>query len=386
MASRIYLLVALMLLADLAGSATISVQRDGTGDYMTLQPALDAVAAGDTVVIGPGEYTEWTMERLAGYNWDVKTFGRVKCQNLTLIGSGADETIIGPTTYEGTTSTFSPKCIAYDLRSGDLYVRDLTVRNCYEGVSLGGTLHMDRCRVVDCRQGVFWGDVGSGGSIRNSRIEVFAPILGPISFDIGAGGGGGNLVLEDTYWATGAVIRGVQGAVIRNCDIGGIGLYSGTAAYIYNCRTVAANSGVLQVLGSGAYCEIHDSELKGQYAALTIDETAPGSRFVVDNTRLEGGAHGVLFSGNGAGACTIHNCDLVKGTGPIVECAVATVPVTHDLTDNYWGTTSEADIQNWIVDHADNSSIGATVLYSPFAGQSVPTESTSWGDLKALFR
>ena len=139
-------------------------------------------------------------------------------------------------------------------------------------------------------------------------------------------------------------------------------------------------------LGYGAYCGIEDSVLRRDYATLVIDQSAPGSRFVVENSRLEGGLHGVLYSGDGAGACEIHNCDLVKGSGPMVECAFSTTQVTHDLSNNYWGTTSESDIQGWIYDHTDNPGRGATVIYSPFAGQSVPTESTSWGDLKALFR
>ncbi len=70
----------------------------------------------------------------------------------------------------------------------------------------------------------------------------------------------------------------------------------------------------------------------------------------------------------------------------MVRCGQGGPSITHDMRYNYWGTTDEATIQFWIIDHMDNSSIGATVLYSPFAGQSVPTESTSWGDLKALFR
>ncbi len=89
-----------------------------------------------------------------------------------------------------------------------------------------------------------------------------------------------------------------------------------------------------------------------------------------------------------ADAITIHGSDLHKGSGAVITCIrpAAWGAVIHDLTNNYWGTTSEADIRSWIVDHTDNPSIGATVLYTPFAGQSVPTETTTWGDLKALFR
>ncbi|MDP2322419.1 MAG: hypothetical protein Q8N51_00120 [Gammaproteobacteria bacterium] len=60
--------------------------------------------------------------------------------------------------------------------------------------------------------------------------------------------------------------------------------------------------------------------------------------------------------------------------------------VTYDLRNNFWGTTSETDIQSWIIDSSDDPNIHATVLYSPFAGQSVPIESTKWGNLKALWR
>jgi len=54
----------LAMLASVGQAATLRVERDGSGDYATLQPALDAAAAGDTVLIGPGEYTELTNQYL----------------------------------------------------------------------------------------------------------------------------------------------------------------------------------------------------------------------------------------------------------------------------------------------------------------------------------
>jgi hypothetical protein len=70
----------------------------------------------------------------------------------------------------------------------------------------------------------------------------------------------------------------------------------------------------------------------------------------------------------------------------MVRCGDYEPPVVHDLRNNFWGTTSATDIQSWIIDHNDDPNIAATVLYTPFAGQSVPAETTTWGDLKALFR
>ena len=42
----------------LAHASTWHVERDGSGDFTTIQPAVDASAPGDTIHIGPGEYTE----------------------------------------------------------------------------------------------------------------------------------------------------------------------------------------------------------------------------------------------------------------------------------------------------------------------------------------
>lgn len=386
MVGRIQILAVILLVANCAAAATYTVRKDGTGDFTVIQDALDATADGDSVLIGPGRYTESSMVRLSGYGYDIESFGRISSSDLTVIGSGVELTIIGPSAYEGSPGTLSPKCLAYDVGGGTLQISDLTVQNCYDGFYVIGRLQMDRCRALDCGIGLSWARVGSGGWVKDSRFEVAGPLLSPMSFAIGALGGGSNITLEDCHVGNGSIIDGVQGMVVRNCDLNGLSLYSGTHTYIHNCRALTSNAGVSMSLGGGSVCEIQDSAFTGLYAALNVSEWAPGSRFVVENTRLEGGAHGVLFSGSSAGPCIIHNCDLVKGSGPMVECATSAALVTHDMADNYWGTTDEATIQSWIIDHGDNPSIGATVIYSPFAGQSVPTESTSWGDLKALWR
>jgi len=366
--------------------ATIIVNRDGFGDFATIQPALDVAADGDTVLIGPGEYTEWSWVRLPGYGYDIKSFAHLRSDDVTLIGSGIASTVIGPAIYEGSGGTFSPKGITYQVGDGSLYVSDLTVRHCYDGLFLKGTLYMDRCRLENNGGGLFWGTVGAGGWVRDTVLEVTEPIFDPIGFDIGAGGAGSDIVMERCQSDRGATIRGVQGAIITDCHMAGLAVYSGAHVTVANCELRGGNVGISLSLGSSSYCEVYGSELGGAFGALNISSSARGSQYVVENCRLEGGSHGILYSGSGAGASTLTGCDLVKGSGPMVECAPSASMVTHDLRNNYWGTTDEATIQSWITDHSDNPSIGATVLYSPYSGQSVPIESTSWGDLKALFR
>jgi hypothetical protein len=55
MLNRVRCFLAIMLLVcGPAVAATITVERDGSGDFMVLQEALNAAADGDTIRLGPG--------------------------------------------------------------------------------------------------------------------------------------------------------------------------------------------------------------------------------------------------------------------------------------------------------------------------------------------
>jgi hypothetical protein len=80
-----------------ADARTWRVERDGSGRFTTIQPALDAAARGDTVLIGPGRYLDFAPFAIE----DIlikDTFAGVSADSLTLIGAGAGSTIIGPET------------------------------------------------------------------------------------------------------------------------------------------------------------------------------------------------------------------------------------------------------------------------------------------------
>lgn len=386
LATRCKFVILALAWATAASAITISVQKDGSGDFTLIQPAFDAAAPGDTVLIGPGEFTESTFVRPPGWGWDVETFGLISAADLTIIGAGSGLTIVGSPVYRGQNNTLSPKCFFRYISGGAVRISGLTLRGCYDGMYTTGVLYMEDCGLVDNRFGLSWFNSGSGGWIKRTRMAVVSAIMAPVSFDIGYGASG-DVLLEDSYFGNGGVLRAFQGAVLKNCEFAGLNVYSGAHIVMANCVAIpGANSGVIMGMGGNALCEVRDSVLRGQYAALVVDSSGPGGRFVVNRCQLEGGVHGVLHSGRGAGSCVINGCDFVKGAGPMVECAVSDTEVIHDLTNNYWGTTDEPMIQSWIVDSSDNPNIAATVLYSPFAGQLLPTEPTTWGDLKATFR
>ncbi|MFH2054292.1 MAG: hypothetical protein ABIK96_17705, partial [bacterium] len=132
--SQPLLVIALCLaLPSLGHAATITVMQDGSGDFVEIQPALDAVASGDTLLIGHGEFTQLIPSYIPGYAWEVDVCAYVHVPALTIIGAGASQTILGPTTYFGSRATFSPKCLVW-LEGSERYIQGITFRNCYDGI------------------------------------------------------------------------------------------------------------------------------------------------------------------------------------------------------------------------------------------------------------
>lgn len=382
----VLLLVAIA--AQQAASATIRVMKDGSGDFTVIQAALDVAAAGDTILIGPGEYLEHSTVRFPAWSWDIESYANVMVDDLTIIGAGADQTFIGPETYAGSAVSSSPKVITY-IEGGDLSVKDVCLRNSRTGFFVYGRLFVDGCTMSDNYINLWWEAVGSGGWIRNCQFDVWTP-SSPFAIDIVNQGGASDILVENcTVQHALTLIDGVQGINFRGCEMTGTStamhVYGSSHVYLDNCRIDDVTTlGILLAMGSGSTCEVMNSEILSAQAAIKSDQA--GGRFIVTDSRLEGRTFAVLIAEGGSGVCQISNCDLLRTSGHFVRCGLGGAPVTHDLRNNYWGTIDEATIRSWILDHEDDPSIAATVLYSPFAGQSVPTEATSWGDLKALFR
>jgi len=74
--------------AGVATAHTWRVERDGTGDFTDIQPAVEVAAPGDTIMIGPGRYNQfhpcvapaWTEEATGrllrqAYGWMEASLG-----------------------------------------------------------------------------------------------------------------------------------------------------------------------------------------------------------------------------------------------------------------------------------------------------------------------
>ncbi len=364
-------------------AATITVRRDGTGEHSILQSALDAAADGDTILIGPGEYTETTTIHPPGWPGDLEVYGEIRQQRLTIIGAGADVTIIGPTVHAPDWNAESPEGLATDAPKDSITISDLTVRNCFKGIALNCSLQMERCHVENNRFGLSWTARGGGGTVRDCRFSTL-DALQPLGLYVRGVAG---VIFEDCAFVRAEPYVDNAGAVFRRCSSVGPGVegfYSASGVcQLWDCRVTDVEIG-LTTGYMGARCEVYNSEIEGSFAAVLLNQR---TGMHVQDSYLSGGTNSVIFARD-AEDVSVHGSDLICASGPVIRCTRPAVwgPVTYDLTDNYWGTTSEDQIRDWIIDSNDDPSIAATVLYSPFAGQSVPTEATSWGDLKALFR
>jgi hypothetical protein len=175
MLRAVHVAIVTLLVAGSALGATITVRKDGTGDFAVIQQALNVAAAGDTILIGPGEYLDKTWIRFPAWSHDIESFANVTVDNLTIIGAGADQTLIGPTTYSGNTITESPMVMTY-IEGADLRLEGVCLRNSDCGLYMSGRLFVDRCVFYDNGHNLWWESIGSGGWIRDSQFDVVTPL------------------------------------------------------------------------------------------------------------------------------------------------------------------------------------------------------------------
>jgi hypothetical protein len=382
------LLVALVIVVagQSASAATITVRKDGTGDYTQVQPALDAAAEGDTVLIGPGEYTELIPSYIPGYAWDVDVCAYVRVSNLTIIGAGVGQTVLGPTIPQGSRITFSPKCMVW-LDGNERHVSGITFRNCYDGIHvIDGPVFVDACAFVDnAGFGIVWQTNGSGGWVRDSQFS--SSRLG--STGIGMLGFGSDVLVSNCIFdAADVYVQSVQNirilsSEIRNSSVG-LQLAAGARCIVDDC--LIENCAVAGTVLSGVapHCDILESTVSGGEAAVAVYADATVS---AASTVFEGGSNSVFYFAN-AGPAEVHDCHLIRNGPYTINCNQPEgLPlVVHDFTMNYWGSTDPEVVAGWIKDQNDDPTNFSIVTYLPLADGPVATESVNWGSVKSMFR
>lgn len=367
-----------------ADARTWHVRKDGTGDYTVIQDAVDRAAAGDTVRIGPGRFEEKkpfsSFPVGSAEKWTFDVFVAVTVEELTIIGSGADQTVIGwPTTLGG--GPDQPKIICTTPLVNRLVVEDLALENVLNGIyrTDRGSLEVRRCRSSGCETGVVtWSELST--IIEDCRFQDID--YGVVGFYPAR-----NLVISRCeFVACSASFERTMGATVTDCNFTGysVGCQFATSSVggIYNSTfTDQTNVGISVI--TGAVVNMVGNRVTGGDVNLRLRTT---STVTGSNNVFGGGAYATIWCSNGM--IYLNGCEILNGGGPTVKLdAFVNPPLrTLDLTNNYWGTESAATIAGWILDYYDDVRLYAKVQYEPFLGQPVPTESTSWGDLKAGFR
>ena len=379
------LLVVLISLCSPASARTWRVEKDGTGDYTVIQDAVDHAASGDTIRIGPGRFEEkrpYTSYPSTTEKWTFDVYVAVIVSELTIIGSGADQTTIGPPVRIWQDPE-EPKIICALSLVSRLIVEDLALENVFQGVYRAehGTLAMRRCESRGCKYGV--STMSEKGTLLEScRFQDLDE--GVLSFSPAK-----NVEVRlCSFDKCRASFDGTINAVVSNCQFQGYTTgcqhANGSTGGIYN-STFSGQANVAVVVATGSVVDLGDNALLGGAVNLRVRTscTVTGSGNV-----LSGGSTATIRVCNSS--MQFRGNHILHGSGPSVlidtGCYQNPPGTTLDLTNNYWGTASADTIASWILDGYDNPAIYGYVQFEPFSPVVVPTGKKSLGGVKNLYR
>jgi len=377
----------LSIAAAPTAARTWHVEKDGSGDYTVIYEAVDAAAAGDTILIGPGRFEEYRLE--PDYASETYCCVHVTTSDLTLIGSGAEATTIGLDYFD---PHYEYYVIGISSLEVDVNIENLAVNGVFEGVHFeGSNLYVQHCDFVDCDGGVVTWSV-SETTVNRCRF------IGTVHNGLFGAHANGVSVSECEFTNVSRyAITGVGGVgwVVRDTQFhdgsGGIQFEQGATGIVERCcvRVAGGNPPAIGLL-DGTCFVLHDNEFQGETWAAGF---ATGGTTVTARNNVFIGGTGTTIEINRT-PMDFHQNDIINGGGLSViakwERGSLDVPYDLDLTGNYWGTDNPAQISEWIEDYGDHGPMElwwyVTVRYDPYASESTPVESHTWTEVKQMFR
>ncbi|MFN2371225.1 MAG: right-handed parallel beta-helix repeat-containing protein [Candidatus Krumholzibacteriia bacterium] len=380
-------LIALLLTMSAAGSGvagTWRVEQDGSGQFTTLQPAVDAAASGDTILIGPGWYQELHWVDHYGSPIQVAAYW-MDDRELVFVGAGFDQVTIGPLSY-------SP------YRDGPVGI--------YHERSGGWTIDVSGLRFVNLYNGVRGANVRAKYSVfEGGRDGVAVP-----------GGGGGSSIVDHCAFInqsnSSCLFFSAGTAEVSSCELGAYVYFGDTANGIVRNSTANGRS-LCYYYNSGGLIESNQADCLTGSSALIGVAVDGGSNVMIRDNTIRGGYSGltvadagttVHLEGNLFEGHDYHNIQLKRGATLIasgndfhktagidrylVWCYdyIGGKPLVIAMENNFWGYPYADLIDRAIWDHNDDPNLMVLIDYDPFAGGSVPAKPESWGSLKAMFR
>ena len=374
------------LLFSSVEGAVLRVEKDGTGDYTVIQDAVDAAEDGDTVLIGPGRYTE--VHDFEYYYGRITQVCITLEKSLSIIGAGRGVTVIEPVDAAKTQS--DPGGIASRSSDLDVFLSDFTIENTPGHAILydmdsGGRVEITRVGISNCFSGI--------NVKRTMNSHIFeCDIQTTIHRGIWAWRVDGLLVENCSFQDDGIEFYEAQRSAISNCrtDNSEVGIALGFCGSTTVSQCLLLNSGYNSLfIWGGCDILVHDIEAIDQSdAGLTIKNYHGMSDIEIRDSVFKAGAVSCYFYDPFPGFVFRNNHILPSDEG----CSIwalnhYTGPDTWiDMTGNYWGTDDPQEVAASIHDGHDDEACSVFIDFEPMAGGPVSTTRTSLGGLKALYR
>lgn len=383
--SAVFAFIALSIVLPRVCSATVwYIEADGSGDFPTIQLAVDAADPGDVIQLGEGVFDDFIFYPPNG-GYDI--YVNVATDNLTFRGAGIGRTIVGQVNsdvHDEYAYVFRIWPPATSVRFEDLTLQhmdwpgvlvvctandvDLVIERCHFREAQSG-IRIHNAAGIDIRDCVF-SDLDDGGSFfsnapgkfQNCRFEQVRKGL--------YAGGPALLTVEDCVFdgsgtganVTGACVAMAGNAEFRNCTFSNHSraaiLMDGVQTTLYDCEITEPHNGI----------EFYEGLLRGS-----------------GNVIYSGTC--VLEIGYETSTDFMNNQFLTSGDGLLVRVyGTWGDPRVVDLPNNWWGTDNADEIAARIHDAVDDENLLQTVNFQPFHGGPVAVDKRAWGDLKAMFR
>jgi len=394
LAPGLAMLALLLMAAAPAVGRTWAVSKDGSGDFMVIQLAVDAAASGDTIRIGPGRFDEKQWVTCPGWSDSVRVL--VPQEELTIIGSGP-ETIIGQVDPWDPEQGYHKGIVASDwwgnstIRVENLHMENMrtalytshttpsivVVRNCtFYANNNSIWLHSEGgvAQVTDC---VFNHMQLNGRHVSGWSQTEF--VMRRCTFRL----------WDVHHWPQGHIyLNGVQDAFIEDCDFyegaGGAQLSMGSTGSIVDC-VFDGQSNTGAFAGPGTTLSLEGCLFRNQ---TTMTRLYSGDTYLTARNCIVENVQYSSVKVSSVASLSFQNCDLAAGSqGAVwVDDCTQTPPMHLDFTNNYWGTDDPDSIQALIHDRHDSDDVCRYVDFEPYLDESTPVKTKSLSDLKSLFR
>jgi len=369
-----------------AMSRTWSVEKDGSGDFMVIQEAVDAASSGDVIEIGAGRFDEYQTRQGGVYFFDIHVLIPDGFE-LTFIGVGADQTVIGPIDADSHSNLTEGFWGDSQIR---LTVRGLSVENCSQ-FSIGfpsGLLDAADCRfyfsgdyTMDTQ--AIYGGFTEGARIDNCTFEGFFQGIATINSPAGVSISDCHFTCSTGIysWTSNSANVSISDCVF-DCENIGFGYLGGAGGraercFLYNCIMSLADCGEAEI----SYCEvIRDDD--GYALRLTNNEPV-----TLMNNLFQSNGPVIMLASYGLGTFR-ENHFLRTGNDYWIKTSTHSSFHDHviDFSGNWWGTTDVEEIAEGIWDCEDFDTAYNCVVFEPIADGPVAVENHSWSSVKSLFR